>query len=229
MNARIGTARSLVCISRPRRFGKSYAAKMLASYYDCSCDSHSLFDDKKIAGCVSYSEHLNRYNVINLDITGFISEAKTNQRPLIDVPKMIINAIREELSLLDPTVSADRALNDEMIRFVEKPDGKPLPKPSSRSAIRRLWSGCGRANSYFSIRSTGMKKPLQRRSRRSIEKEHPRCITTERTACAVSSNWLTTPTVTSMCSLKSWHQAKAMPMSPIFPGLIPMPRHSSSS
>ena len=126
MNARIGTARSLVCISRPRRFGKSYAAKMLAAYYDCSCDSHSLFDDKKIAGCVSYSEHLNRYNVINLDITGFISEAKTNQRPLIDVPKMIINAIREELSLLDPTVSADRTLNDEMIRFVEKPDGKPF-------------------------------------------------------------------------------------------------------
>ena len=49
INARIGTDKSLVCISRPRRFGKSYAAKMLTAYYDCSCDSHSLFDDKKIA------------------------------------------------------------------------------------------------------------------------------------------------------------------------------------
>ena len=52
LNSRIGTTDRLVCISRPRRFGKSFAAQMLCAYYDCSCDSHSLFDDKKIAGAV---------------------------------------------------------------------------------------------------------------------------------------------------------------------------------
>ena len=117
INARIGTDKSLVCISRPRRFGKSYAAKMLTAYYDCSCDSHSLFDDKKIAECASYAEHLNQYNVINLDITSFISDAKTNRKPLIEIPRMIIDAIRKELSLLDPTISAEQSLNDEMIRY----------------------------------------------------------------------------------------------------------------
>ena len=40
MNERIGKENSLVCISRPRRFGKSYAIKMLTAYYDCMCDSH---------------------------------------------------------------------------------------------------------------------------------------------------------------------------------------------
>lgn len=50
MNKVVGTMEKLTCISRPRRFGKSYAAKMLCAYYDCSCDSHSLFEGKEIAG-----------------------------------------------------------------------------------------------------------------------------------------------------------------------------------
>ena len=42
LNQTIGTMEMLSCISRPRRFGKSYAAKMLCAYYDCSCDSRGL-------------------------------------------------------------------------------------------------------------------------------------------------------------------------------------------
>ena len=42
INKTIGTTGMLTCISRPRRFGKSYAAKMLCAYYDCSCDSRGL-------------------------------------------------------------------------------------------------------------------------------------------------------------------------------------------
>ncbi|MCM1089534.1 MAG: AAA family ATPase [Muribaculum sp.] len=59
----------MICISRPRRFGKSYAAKMLCAYYDCSCDSRELFGDKKIAETEGYLTHMNRYHVINLYIT----------------------------------------------------------------------------------------------------------------------------------------------------------------
>ena len=50
INKTIEKKNKLTCISRPRRFGKSYAAKMLTAYYDRSCDSHTLFDDKKIPG-----------------------------------------------------------------------------------------------------------------------------------------------------------------------------------
>lgn len=56
----------LTCISRPRRFGKSYAAKMLCAYYDCSCDFHALFDDKELARSQGYLTHLNQYHVILL-------------------------------------------------------------------------------------------------------------------------------------------------------------------
>lgn len=82
MNERVGGKESLLCISRPRRFGKSYAAMMLTAYYDCSCDTHDLFADKRIAESENYEEHINQYNVICLDVSGFISEAKRLQKSL---------------------------------------------------------------------------------------------------------------------------------------------------
>lgn len=43
INSRIDSMTNLICISRPRRFGKSYAARMLCAYYDCTCQSDDLF------------------------------------------------------------------------------------------------------------------------------------------------------------------------------------------
>ena len=47
INKRVDTEHSLICVSRPRRFGKSYAARMLCAYYDSTCDSRSLLDKVK--------------------------------------------------------------------------------------------------------------------------------------------------------------------------------------
>lgn len=49
INHTIGTKKKLTCISRPRRFGKSYAAQMLCAYYDRTCSSEKLFSDCCIA------------------------------------------------------------------------------------------------------------------------------------------------------------------------------------
>lgn len=68
MNQVIDTPRRLTCVSRPRRFGKSFAAKMLCAYYDKTCDSSDLFDDLIIAEDEQYREYLNKYDVIYLDI-----------------------------------------------------------------------------------------------------------------------------------------------------------------
>lgn len=62
INGTICKPNKLTCISRSRRFGKSYAARMLSAYYDSSCDSHSLFDDKLISRTEDYEKHLNKYN-----------------------------------------------------------------------------------------------------------------------------------------------------------------------
>lgn len=42
-NEYINTEQKFICVSRPRRFGKSMALKMLAAYYSRGCDSADLF------------------------------------------------------------------------------------------------------------------------------------------------------------------------------------------
>lgn len=126
INERIGGEDSLVCISRPRRFGKSYAAKMLTAYYDCSCDSHELFDKKIIARSKSYSAHLNHYNVIYLEITSFVSSARRQGISLQEVPNMIVDALHEELLSRNPELPAGKSLTDLLICCVEKNGGKPF-------------------------------------------------------------------------------------------------------
>src|SRR5574344_404986 len=62
----------LMCVSRPRRFGKSLAAKMLNAYYSKGCSSKEIFDKFKIADdpdkTKHYEQYLNKYDVIYLDI-----------------------------------------------------------------------------------------------------------------------------------------------------------------
>ena len=74
INSSIDTTRSLTCVSRPRRFGKSFAAMMLCAYYDKTCDSRDLFDDLEIARNDSYKKHLNQYDVIYLNMTDVLGE-----------------------------------------------------------------------------------------------------------------------------------------------------------
>ena len=126
MNERIGKENSLVCISRPRRFGKTYAAKMLTAYYDRSCDSHELFKDKKIADAKDFEKYLNQFNVICLDITGFISAAKDSGVSLREVPGMIKNALWKDLVESGFVPKEGDTLNDFLLRCAESEGGKPF-------------------------------------------------------------------------------------------------------
>ena len=76
INETLFTESRFSCVSRCRRFGKSMAAKMLNAYYDQSCDSHSLFADLKIASDKTFEQHLNKYPVIFLDLSDFVTRYK---------------------------------------------------------------------------------------------------------------------------------------------------------
>ena len=77
VNNRIGKRKRYICVSRPRRFGKSMAAEMLSAYYDSSCDSKELFCHLAIAEDVSYKQHLNQYKTLFLNIQHFLRKAET--------------------------------------------------------------------------------------------------------------------------------------------------------
>ncbi|MCD8326262.1 MAG: AAA family ATPase [Lachnospiraceae bacterium] len=96
INSTIETAFKLTVVSRPRRFGKSFAAKMLCAYYDKSCNSRQLFDKMEISKAESFEEHLNQYNVIYLDITRFISRAiSTGDSVVLGLQMAVIQELRE--------------------------------------------------------------------------------------------------------------------------------------
>ena len=89
INDTIDTTRSLTCVSRPRRFGKSFAAQMLCAYYDRTCDSSALFRDLEISKDTSYAAHLNRYDVLYVDMTGL--------RPFTDNYKGLVSYLSEKI------------------------------------------------------------------------------------------------------------------------------------
>ena len=101
-NEFIGKERPLIGSSRPRRFGKTMAAKMLAAYYSKGCDSEKLFSGLKISKCSSFKKYLNKFDVILMDmrwIYGNALEEMAQKRTNGIVPyiqEQIIAELREE-------------------------------------------------------------------------------------------------------------------------------------
>ena len=91
-NKKLNTRDKYLCVSRPRRFGKSMALDMLAAYYSRGCDSAELFKGFEIEQAGSFREHLNRYDVIFLNMQQFLIRAKTQE-----VTEYLETAVIEEL------------------------------------------------------------------------------------------------------------------------------------
>ncbi len=97
VNQTIDTPGCLSCISRPRRFGKSFAAKMLCAYYDKTCDSAQLFGDLAIAKDTHYRKYLNKYDVIYLDMTAVIGAVEKE-----NIVSFIVENVTKELVMAYP-------------------------------------------------------------------------------------------------------------------------------
>ena len=89
-NQVIKTPQKNICISRPRRFGKSTDANMLVAYYSKGCDSLDIFNDLKISQTELYQKHLNKHNVIHLDIQKFLSVNDSIQEMIKDINESIL-------------------------------------------------------------------------------------------------------------------------------------------
>lgn len=100
-NKKIFTEQQFICVSRPRRFGKSMAANMLTAYYSRGCDSKEIFSGLKIAKAESFYKHLNKYNVIRLDVQKFANRAKSVDDMLKLLQKRVINDLRQTFKIND--------------------------------------------------------------------------------------------------------------------------------
>ncbi len=106
-NKVIDTEQRFVCVSRPRRFGKSMAANMLTAYYSKGCDSKKLFMPYKISQSETFEKHLNKYNVIHLNMVEYIGESKNIDEMIQFIEEDIIAELTDEL----PDLKMPRHIN----------------------------------------------------------------------------------------------------------------------
>ena len=95
-NSIISTPQKFACVSRPRRFGKTMAAKMLVAYYGHRLEADDLFIDLKIAKESSYAVHKNKYNVLMLNIIDFLDADTPVKEAIKKLKKKIVREIVDE-------------------------------------------------------------------------------------------------------------------------------------
>lgn len=95
INSIINTEQRYVCVSRPRRFGKTIAANMLAAYYGRG-DSRAVFADRLIAGHDNWDKYINHFDVVRVVMTDYIKENKDVSESLEKMTERILEDLSEE-------------------------------------------------------------------------------------------------------------------------------------
>ena len=97
VNATLNSESRYSCVTRCRRFGKSMAARMLAAYYDKSCDSRELFRGLKAEQDPSFETYLNKYYVIRVDMTDFTTRFRGEKDIVRKIQNKIIDDVLKEI------------------------------------------------------------------------------------------------------------------------------------
>ena len=93
-----------VCITRPRRFGKTVMANMIGAFFQKGADSCDIFDNLLSAGKEDYKNHLNRHNVIFIDF----SEMPENCSSYSQYISRILSGLKQDLSNAFPELDIDK-------------------------------------------------------------------------------------------------------------------------
>lgn len=104
-NSVLNTEQRCICISRPRRFGKTMTINMLAAYYSYGKDSKDVFADFAIAGTKDYLKYINSYDVISINMLDFIKRD-------LDIKASLI-ALQSDINLELCTAYPDVKYRDE--------------------------------------------------------------------------------------------------------------------
>ena len=125
LNEKIGTDDRFLCVSRPRRFGKTMAANMIAAYYSKGCDSHELFSDLKISKDPSFEENVNKYTVIQLDMNDVVTNKEDrsvteyiNKEVVYELRKVYPSALPEENVSLSKAIKEIYSSTGDQFVFV---------------------------------------------------------------------------------------------------------------
>ena len=95
LNRQISTKSKYVCVTRPRRFGKSSIADMIGAYYSKAVDSKEIFDNLNISKDKTYKEYLNKYNVISISFNKLPNKINSYNEYIDLIQKTLIDDIKD--------------------------------------------------------------------------------------------------------------------------------------
>lgn len=122
LNDIIGMEERFYCITRPRRFGKTVMANMVASYYGKAEDSSGLFDQLEIAQSETYRKHLNQHQVIYIDFSDVPRECMDYNAYIDRIHDGLLSDLTEAYPQI--TINREDALWDVMTKVSMKSGDK---------------------------------------------------------------------------------------------------------
>ena len=125
LNKLVFSQRNFLCISRPRRFGKSMVGNLISAYYSKGCDTREIFSQMKIGQVPEYDKYLNKFNVIKLDLNGWYQRSIQRKRKkflLTDIHKALLDDFKEWFPSLD--FSGDNTLDQCILKVYAKTNEK---------------------------------------------------------------------------------------------------------
>ncbi|MCD8105719.1 MAG: ATP-binding protein [Lachnospiraceae bacterium] len=106
-----------VCITRPRRFGKTVIANMIAAYFGKGIDSSTEFNTLQAASYDWYKKHLNMHNVIRISFNELPDEPVTYASYMARIKKRLLRDLR--MAYPDAEIEQDDALWDALTAVYE--------------------------------------------------------------------------------------------------------------
>lgn len=107
-----------ICITRPRRFGKTVMANMIASFFTDAVDSSDIFDYLKIANEDDYKKYLNQYKVIQINFSEMPDECENYKKYIRRINKLLKEDLKELYSQLK--LDFEDTLKDLLRKIYEK-------------------------------------------------------------------------------------------------------------
>lgn len=107
-----------ICITRPRRFGKTVMANMLGAFFGKTADSRLLFDSLAIAQSDYYQKYRNTYDIFFIDF----SRIPENCNTYLEYINRIIYGLKEDLAQIFPHIAMDlkKSIWDLLVNIFEK-------------------------------------------------------------------------------------------------------------
>lgn len=111
---------SQICITRPRRFGKTVMANMISSYFSQACDADEIFNKLKISQYADYQKHLNRYRVIHISFNDLPRRCNSYREYIDRIERLLIKDIKDAYPDMD--VDENEAVWDTLLSLNDRDD-----------------------------------------------------------------------------------------------------------